>query len=94
MNTSTRTPTVLRTIEIRYDANGKLSICSHHGWQLNEVDNLVQCQTFIRGEWHIKVAVYDKPLEHLETFGIWLCRALVGDDGYTWRHIDLTDCDR
>lgn len=85
---------ILRTIEIRFTAEGKLYACSHFGWTLNEVDNIVQAVIFTRGNTRIKVAVYDHVIDHLDTFGVWLCRALLGDDGYTWKHVDLTQCDR
>lgn len=93
MNTSTGTM-ILKTLEVRYTKEGKLYACSHDGWSLNEMDNLVQCQIFTRDNTRIKLAVYDHPLENIDTFGTWLCRALMGDEGYTWKHVDLRDCDR
>lgn len=86
---------VLKTLEIRYDANGQLYCCSHEGWTLNECDEkLVQCRIFSRGNIRIKVAVYEHPLEFFETFAAFMCVSLIEQRQETWRHIDLRECDR
>lgn len=94
MKTSTD-DNIYRVLEIRYDANGQIYACTHDGWTVtNYPEEPVQIRIFSRDKHRIKVVVYQTPLEHIETFGTYLCRALLNDDGYTWRHIDLRSYDR
>lgn len=90
------TSTILRTIEVRIPERGKMCICSHEGWGLNELDDLRFCEIYSRERYRIKVAFYDVNFVDPQSFAIQLCRAWFdGDgDGYHWEPVELTDCDR
>jgi len=85
---------ILKTVEIRFDDNGKFMICSHQGWTLNEQETPVQIRIFSDAKHRIKVAVYGTPIDYLETFGVWLCRALIERNPDVWKTVNLSDCDR
>lgn len=94
---SNRTPdAILRTIEVRIPERGKMCICSHEGWVLNELDDLRYCEIYSRERYRVKVAFYDVNFIDPQAFAIQLCTAWFdGDgDGYHWTPVDLTDCDR
>lgn len=84
----------LRTIEIRFDSEGKIHCCAFKGWYQLPSGDLRQCRIFRRGNIAIKIGVYDGSIEFLETFGAWLANALISGENDTWKHVDLRDCDR
>lgn len=86
---------IYKVIEIRFTAEGQIYANSHDGWTvINYPDEPLQIKIFSRDDYRIKIVVYQHPIEYLDTFGVWLCRALLGDEGYVWKHVDLSECDR
>lgn len=90
------TGTILRTIEVRIPERGVMTICSHEGFALNEMDDLRYCEIYSREHYRIKVAFYDVDFINPQEFAIQLCTAWFdGDgDGYHWRRVETSECDR
>lgn len=93
-NEVSETRSDLRTIEIRFNALGKIQCCAFAGWYELPSGDLRQCRIFRRDNIAIKIAVYDGTIEFLETFGAWLANALISGDEVAWERVDLRDCDR
>jgi len=94
MSLSRKPETTLKSIEVRFDANGHIYATAHSGWTITDYpQQCTQCLTFSRGNYRIKVAVYGGQIEHLDTFGAYLAAALVDENfnPVVWRTVELNE---